>query len=77
MENIFRIILIAIVNAIMNFSVFIVIYNKLATPFLVEEQRMDNADFIMTYTLIGFSGVSIFMAFLFYFLVVKQKLTKQ
>ena len=77
MKNIIRISLIAIVNAIMNFAVFIVSYNKLATPFLVEEQRMDNADFIMTYILIGFAVVSIFVAFLLYFLVVRQKIAKQ
>lgn len=58
--------LIILISAALNFSLFLVTYNKLATPYLHEEQRMDNADFIMIYVTAGFlltSLVSVLAAF--------------
>ena len=58
--------LIILISASLNFSLFLVTYNKLATPYLHEEQRMDNADFIMIYVTAGFlliSLVSVLAAF--------------
>ena len=40
-----------LLNFIMNFLIFTYSYNKLATPYLNEEQRVDNAGFIMSGTL--------------------------
>lgn len=59
--------LVIAVNIAMNFAVFLVSYNKLATPFLSEEQRVDNADYIMTMTISGFVVVAILSALIIYF----------
>jgi len=57
------IIVYGLVTAILNFALFIVSYNHLATPYLQEEQRMENADFIMSYALGGYVFIAIVSAF--------------
>jgi len=49
--------------AVLNFALFIISYNHLATPYLHEEQRMENADFIMSYALGGYVFIAIVSAF--------------
>lgn len=72
MKNIIIISLVAIVNFAMNFVVFVLSYNKLATPFLLEEQRMENADYIMTNTLFGFFVVTAVSALVLYLFIGKK-----
>lgn len=48
-----------VVSALLNFMLFVFAYNKVATPFLHEEQRMENADFIMSYVGGGYLVVSV------------------
>lgn len=62
---------IALLNFVLNFAVFTVSYNILATPYLHEEQRVENADFIMAYTSSMFAAVTILSAVAFYFLLRK------
>ena len=52
-----------LVTAILNFVLFIVSYNHLAMPYLHEEQRMENADFIMSYALGGYILLAVLSAF--------------
>lgn len=62
---------IALANFLLNFGVFAVSYNMLVTPYLHEEQRVENADFIMAYTSSMFAAITILTAVAFYFLVKK------
>lgn len=65
-NNIFLSVFLALSNFVLNFLVFTYSYNKLATPFLNEEQRVENADYIMSVSLSMFAivatitGVAIF-----------------
>jgi nitrate reductase gamma subunit len=52
-----------------NFALFIFSYNRLATPYLVEEQRVLNADFIMTVTLGGFAGIATLVGLITYWML--------
>lgn len=54
--------------AALNFSLFIASYNKLATPFLHEEQRVENAQFIMTFTLGGYIALAVVSVVVAFFL---------
>jgi len=62
---------IAIFSFILNGAVFVFSYNKLATPFLTEEQRVLNADFIMSITAGSFAVVSIVIGIMIYFVTRK------
>ncbi|MCB1915968.1 MAG: hypothetical protein KDG52_09655 [Rhodocyclaceae bacterium] len=44
----------ALVGALLNFAVFVFFYNRLATPFLLEEQRVANAGTIVAVVLPAF-----------------------
>jgi hypothetical protein len=44
-------IFVVLVNFLINFLIFTYSYNKLATPYLNEEQRVENVGYIMTGTL--------------------------
>ncbi len=57
---------IALISFVMNFAVFTISYNKLATPYLHEEQKVENADFIMSSTLIMFVISAIIVGVLIY-----------
>lgn len=50
---------IAIASFALNFIVFIISYNRLATPFLNEEQRVVNAGQIMSVTIGAFAIVAV------------------
>jgi hypothetical protein len=52
-----------------NFALFIFSYNRLATPYLVEEQRVLNADFIMTVTVGGFAGIATLLGLATYWML--------
>ena len=58
-KNIIATSCISIVSCILNFAVFVITYNRLATPFLTEEQRVLNADFIMSITVGAFTVIAI------------------
>lgn len=50
--------LISIATFVLNFTVFTLTYNRLGTPFLTEEQRVRNADLIITVALPAFAAVA-------------------
>lgn len=50
---------ISIVSFVLNVAVFVMTYNRLATPFITEEQRVLNADFIMSFTVGAFAVVAV------------------
>ena len=50
----------------MNFGIFVFGYNRLAVPFLLEEQRMANADFIMRVIVGAFALIAILIGFIVY-----------
>ena len=62
---------IALTSFFLNFITFLIIYNKLATPYLHEEQRVENAFFILTATMGLFAAIAIFVGIAF-FLVAKK-----
>jgi hypothetical protein len=55
-----------------NFLIFSVAYNKLATPFLTESQRVENADLIMNGVLPAYFFTAILSALVFYFFKTKK-----
>lgn len=61
-----------LVTAILNFALFILSYNHLATPYLHEEQRMENADFIMSYALGGYVLIAVISAVVMWFVSKKN-----
>ena len=65
-------ILLAIFSFVLNGAVFVFSYNKLATPFLTEEQRVLNADFIMSVTTGSFAVVSIIIGILIFIVTRKN-----
>jgi hypothetical protein len=48
-----------LVSFVLNFAVFVMTYNRLATPFITEEQRVLNANFIMSITVGAFAIVAV------------------
>jgi len=50
-----------------NFGVFVFGYDRLAVPFLPEEQRVANADFIMSVITVAFALLAIFVRSAVYF----------
>jgi hypothetical protein len=65
-RNTLIIFLITIANFVANFLIFTYSYNRLVTPYLAEEQRVSNADFIMTGTLGMYAAVAIVTGILIY-----------
>jgi hypothetical protein len=57
----------AIINFIVNFLIYNYSFNKQATPYLVEEQRVDSGLLMFKITIPAYFVSSIFFAFLFYF----------
>lgn len=76
MKKILVFLIIGLANVALNFAVFIVSYNKLATPYLYEEQRVTNANFIMGYTLPGYLLIGLLTMVLVYFYKNKQVTNK-
>ena len=69
---------IAIASFTLNGAVFVISYNRLATPFLTEEQRVLNADIIMSLTAGAFAIVAILIGFIVYMVLrQRQKLPSQ
>ena len=62
-KNILTVVCISIVSFTLNFIVFVMTYNRLATPFITEEQRVLNADFIMSVTVGAFAIVAVLTGF--------------
>ena len=56
----------ALINFGANFLLFVFNYNKLATPFLYEAQRVANADFIMSMTVAMFALESLILGLSFF-----------
>lgn len=56
-----------VLAASLNFLLFTFVYNRIATPFLQEEQRVENADFIMSYVLFGYISIAAISTIVFYF----------
>lgn len=54
--------------SIFNFVFFIFCYNKLATPFIDEPQRVENTDFIMQFATTGFAAIAVVSITTAYFL---------
>jgi len=55
------------VTTVLNFSLFSIAYNQLATPYLHESQRTDNAEIIMMYILPSYLVIAIISSLLAYF----------
>lgn len=49
---------IAFLTFVANFAIFILAYSHTTTPFILEEQRQINADFIMSVIAPAFAGVA-------------------
>ena len=72
MKNIILSIIVSIASFIMNFSIFTYSYNRVATPFLNEEQRVENAGYIMSVSLSLFVISSVIMGLTFYIVIRKR-----
>lgn len=72
MKNILVFSLVILTNLVMNLAVFLMNYNKLATPFLHEEQKVENANYIVAITVPSFIGVAVVSAFIIYFITRKK-----
>ncbi len=72
MKNIVLTSAISLISFVINFLIFTYSYNKLATPYLNEEQRVENADFIMSNTLLLFVTSAVIIGIMFY-LFIKNK----
>ncbi|MGJ0428219.1 hypothetical protein [Methylobacter sp.] len=58
---------------VLNFGLFIYFYNQLATPFITEEQRVSNAEYIMSLTVGGFAVAAIIIGFFVIYFLNKSK----
>ncbi len=67
--NLLPAISIAFLCFILNGALFIYFYNQLATPFIVEEQRVANADYIMSVAAGGYASASLLIGVLVYFML--------
>jgi hypothetical protein len=70
--SILRACAVSVGSLVANFSIFVFSYNRLATPFLVEEQRVTNANFILTVTLGGFVLVACITGVVVYWMLRRQ-----
>jgi hypothetical protein len=55
-----------ILASVLNFSLFTIAYNKLATPYLHEAQRTENAEVIIFFVLPGFVLIALVSSILTY-----------
>ncbi|MCX7110069.1 MAG: hypothetical protein NTX45_08060 [Proteobacteria bacterium] len=58
--------LVSVLSFALNFGIFVLGYDRLAVPFLLEEQRMANADFIMSIIVGAFALLAILVGFIVY-----------
>ncbi len=58
----------SIANFIINFLIYNVSFNKQATPFIHEEQRVESALMMISTTIPAFLVTSIFFSLAFYFM---------
>lgn len=58
-------------STLVNFAIFIVNYRTLAFPYLSEEQRVENADRILTLTLLTFALAAAATALLAYWFMLR------
>ena len=65
--------LISVVSFAVNVSVFLYGYQRLAIPFLNEEQRVINAEFIMTVIVGAFAAAAALTGSLVHWLCVSQR----
>ena len=68
MKNILLFLVSVSLSSILNVSIFLIAYKKLTFPFLVEDQRMDNAPLIFTYVIPSFVLASLVLVFFFQFI---------
>ncbi len=69
---------ISVVSFVANFITFVFNYNRLVTPYLHEEQRVENANFIMKMTLSSFAVTALLTGLVIYFLLHrKNRITKK
>lgn len=59
--------IVAFSNFVITFLVFMYNYNHLATPYLHEEQRVDNAIYIFSSTILMFIAISVVTGLATYF----------
>ena len=59
----------AILTFVLNAVLFILFYNHLTTPYIEEERRVLNADYIMSVVLGSYVGVSLAVGVALYFLI--------
>ncbi len=71
-SKVFLSILVVLTNFVATFMVFMYNYNHLATPYLYEEQRVDNAIYIFSTTISMFAAISILTGMVF-FLIKRKK----
>ena len=72
-NNVFLSVLVGLSNFIITFLVFMYNYNHLATPYLHEEQRVDNAIYIFSSTIIMFAIIAVITAFATFFISRNKK----
>lgn len=60
---------VAVASLVLNFLVFVLSYKGLATPYLNEEQRVENAFDVLSTTLLSFGLVACFIGAIVYVLL--------
>ncbi|MCF6253018.1 MAG: hypothetical protein L3J75_17390 [Methylococcaceae bacterium] len=68
-SNFLAAIVVTFICFILNGALFIYFYNQLATPFIKEEQRVANADYIMSVTAGGYVSTSLLIGVVVYFIL--------
>ena len=73
-NKVFLSVLAALTNFVATFLVFMYNYNHLATPYLHEEQRVDNAIYIFSTTILMFAAISVLTGIAVFFISRKKQL---
>ncbi|WP_432468905.1 hypothetical protein [Agarivorans sp. Z349TD_8] len=73
MKTVLTYIALAILNFVANFAIFNYSFNSQATPFLLEEQRVDSAMLSLQTTLPAYIASAIMTALIFYWVAKKKK----
>lgn len=76
MKKIFAIATVSTLATSLNFVLFILFYNKLATPYLHEAQRVENADSIFFNALPCFGLIALVSTVLIYYFAAKTNKDK-
>lgn len=71
MKKLLSLVGVILISTVLNFGLFTAAYNKLATPYLHESQRVDNAELIMFIVLPAFILFAFISTLLTYFLARK------